>query len=120
MVGHVKVGVSDQERSKEYYVQALAPLGYAVVFEGEGMVYFADAAGLDFGVGASARPGGAHVGFTVTDTDAVHAFYDAAIAAGGTDDGPPGYRPDYGEGYYAAYVLDPDGNSIEAVFHEAP
>jgi catechol 2,3-dioxygenase-like lactoylglutathione lyase family enzyme len=55
----------------------------------------------------------------VSDTDAVHAFYDAAIAAGGTDDGPPGYRPDYGEGYYAAYVLDPDGNSIEAVFHEA-
>lgn len=118
MVDHVKVGVSDVQKAKEYYAKALAPLGYSIHFEAEGMAYFADTAGLDFGVGATDSPGSTHVGFTVADADAVRAFYEAALAAGGVDNGAPGLRPEYGTGYYAAYVLDPDGNNIEAKCHE--
>jgi catechol 2,3-dioxygenase-like lactoylglutathione lyase family enzyme len=118
MIDHVKVGVSDVEKAKEYYAKALAPLGYSIHFEAPGMAYFADTAGLDFGVGATDFPGSTHVGFTVADADAVRAFYEAALAAGGVDNGAPGLRPEYGPGYYAAYVLDPDGNNIEAKCHE--
>jgi catechol 2,3-dioxygenase-like lactoylglutathione lyase family enzyme len=119
MLDHVKVGVADVEAAKEYYSKALAPLGYRVVFEAEGMVYFADEAGLDFGLGPSDRPGDTHVGFRAKDTAAVDAFYDAAIAAGGKDNGAPGLRPEYAADYYGAYVLDPDGNNIEAMCHTA-
>jgi len=118
MIDHVKVGVNDLSKAKEYYTKALAPLGYTIHFEGEGMAYFADAAALDFGIGTTDRPGGTHVGFTAADPDAVHAFYEAALAAGGKDNGAPGLRPEYGAGYYAAYVLDPDGNNIEAKCHQ--
>ena len=118
MIDHVKVGVTDLEKAKAYYTEALAPLGYSVHFEADGMVYFADATALDFGVGATDSPGGTHVGFTAPDANTVRAFYDAALAAGGDDNGAPGLRPEYGEGYYAAYVLDPDGNNIEAKCHE--
>lgn len=118
MIDHVKVGVSDVQKAKEYYTTALEPLGYSIHFEAEGMAYFAASAGLDFGVGATDSPGSTHVGFTVADADAVRAFYEAAIAAGGVDNGAPGLRPEYGTGYYAAYVLDPDGNNIEAKCHE--
>ena len=83
MIDHVKVGVSDVQKAKEYYAKALAPLGYSIHFEAPGMAYFADTAGLDFGVGAPDSPGSTHVGFTVADADAVRAFYDAALAAGG-------------------------------------
>lgn len=119
MLDHVKVGVADLEAAKAYYTTALEPLGYRVVFEAEGMVYFADAAGLDFGVGPSERPGGTHVCFRAADAAGVHAFYEAALAAGGSDNGPPGLRPEYAEDYYAAYVLDPDGNNVEAMCHRA-
>lgn len=118
MIDHVKIGVSDMHAAKAYYSKALAPLGYSVAFEAEGMVYFADANGLDFGVGEEGPAGGAHVGFKAEDTATVEAFFEAAIAAGGTDNGAPGPRPEYGEGYYAAYVRDPDGNNIEAMCHE--
>jgi catechol 2,3-dioxygenase-like lactoylglutathione lyase family enzyme len=87
MIDHVKVGVSDVQKAKEYYAKALAPLGYSIHFEAEGMAYFADTAGLDFGVGATDSPGSTHVGFTVADVDAVRAFYEAALAAGGVDNG---------------------------------
>jgi catechol 2,3-dioxygenase-like lactoylglutathione lyase family enzyme len=120
MIDHVKVGVSDLQKAKEYYLEALAPLGYSIHFEAEGMAYFADAEGLDFGVGETDRPGGSHVGFTASDPGTVRAFHDAAIAAGGVENGAPGLRPEYGPGYYAAYVLDPDGNNIEAKCHEVP
>jgi catechol 2,3-dioxygenase-like lactoylglutathione lyase family enzyme len=117
VIDHVKVGVGDLDQAKAFYARALEPLGYTLHFEGDGMAYFADAAGLDFGVGATSDPGGAHVGFTAADEDAVRAFYDAALAAGATDNGPPGRRPEYGSTYFAAYVLDADGNNIEAKCH---
>ena len=119
MIDHVKIGVSDLEAAKAYYEKALEPLGYRVAFEAEGMTYFADAKGLDFGLGRDERPGGTHVGFSTSDRETVQAFHAAAIEAGGTDNGPPGPRPEYAPDYYAAYVLDPDGNNIEAFCHTA-
>jgi catechol 2,3-dioxygenase-like lactoylglutathione lyase family enzyme len=119
MIDHVKVAVSDMAAAREYYTKALEPLGYRVVFEAEGMTYFADEHGLDFGLGTAAAVGGTHVGFSVGDVATVHAFHDAALAAGGTDNGAPGPRTEYAADYYAAYVLDPDGNNIEAFCHTA-
>ena len=119
MLAHVAVNVTDLEAAKRFYLGALAPFGYRVVFEQAGVVaYFADAHGLDFGIGQRAPVGGAHVAFHCDDRETVDRFYEAALAAGGADNGPPGIRAQYDPNYYAAYVLDPDGNNIEAVCHE--
>jgi catechol 2,3-dioxygenase-like lactoylglutathione lyase family enzyme len=115
MIDHVSVNVADLAAAKEFFTKALAPLGYSVGFEAEGMVYFADVAGLSFGVVRRDPVGGGHVAFASEDRATVGAFYEAALAAGGTDNGPPGVRPEYGEHYYAAFVHDADGNNIEAV-----
>jgi catechol 2,3-dioxygenase-like lactoylglutathione lyase family enzyme len=120
-VAHVAVNVSDWERAKQFYEDVLAQFGYRVVYEEDGAVaYFADAAGLDFGIGRRDPAGGAHVAFECSDRAAVDQFYENALAAGASDNGPPRIREKYYAGYYAAYVLDPDGNNIEAVFHGEP
>ena len=122
MLDHVALNVADYERSRAFYVQALAPLGIGIVME------MPQAKGI--GLGEDGKPylwitergvpcTSAHVALTAPDTGAVDAFYEAAIAAGGVDNGPPGPRPHYHEGYYAAFVLDPDGNNVEAVCHHA-
>jgi catechol 2,3-dioxygenase-like lactoylglutathione lyase family enzyme len=120
-VAHVAVNVTDLEGAKAFYLAALEPLGYRVVYEEEGkLAYLADAHGLDFGIGRRDPVGGAHVAFECEDRATVDRFYAATLAAGGRDNGPPGIRPQYDANYYAAYVLDPDGNNIEAVCHHAP
>jgi catechol 2,3-dioxygenase-like lactoylglutathione lyase family enzyme len=119
-VAHVAVNVSDWERAKGFYAAVLGPLGYRIVYEEEGEVaYFADERGLDFGIGRRDPVGGAHVAFECADRETVDAFYATALSAGASDNGIPGIRAKYYAGYYAAYVLDPDGNNIEAVCHEA-
>jgi catechol 2,3-dioxygenase-like lactoylglutathione lyase family enzyme len=119
-VAHVAVNVSDWERAKGFYAAVLGPLGYRIVYEEEGDVaYFADERGLDFGIGRRDPVGGAHVAFDCADRGTVDAFYATALSAGASDNGAPGIRAKYYAGYYAAYVLDPDGNNIEAVCHEA-
>jgi catechol 2,3-dioxygenase-like lactoylglutathione lyase family enzyme len=119
-VAHVAVNVSDWDRAKEFYERLLAQFGYRVVYEEEGAVaYFADAEGLDFGIGRRDPVGGAHVAFECPDREAVDRFYANALAAGARDNGAPGIREKYYAGYYAAYVLDPDGNNLEAVYHGA-
>ena len=115
---HLGFGVADFAKSRAFYAKALAPLGIGVIVEGE-----------DFaGIGRDGRPqfwiavgektaSGLHVAFAAADRAAVQAFYEAAIAAGGKDNGPPGLRPNYHPNYYGAFVIDPDGHNIEAVCH---
>ena len=121
MLAHVAVNVTDFARAKRFYLDALEPLGYRVVYEEPGtLAYLADSRGLDFGIGRREPVGGAHVAFECPDRSTVDAFFAAALAAGATDNGAPGLRLRYHESYYAAYVLDADGNNIEAVCHHAP
>jgi catechol 2,3-dioxygenase-like lactoylglutathione lyase family enzyme len=119
MLDHVTVHVSDFARSKRFYERALAPLGYSVLMEFGGDVAGLGAGRPDFWVAARGeRSGPAHIAFQSTTRAAVGAFHKAALAAGGRDNGGPGLRPDYHPTYYGAFVLDPDGNNIEAVCHQ--
>jgi catechol 2,3-dioxygenase-like lactoylglutathione lyase family enzyme len=118
MIDHVTANVSDFGRAKEFYAQALAPLGYSVQMEFEGAAGFGTGEGIpDFWIGSSPERGATHVALSAPDHATVDAFYEAAMAAGARDNGPPGVRAHYHENYYAAYVHDPDGNNIEAVCH---
>ncbi len=112
LLDHVHLRVSDLEASRRFYRAALEALGLALTRESES-AFSAD----ELYISADGEPtSGVHIAFQAADRDAVHRFYDAALAAGGRDNGRPGGR-DYHPGYYAAYVLDPDGNNVEAVFH---
>ena len=122
MIDHIGFPVSDYETSKAFYAKALAPLGYGLLMEVPVNEMDAPAAGFgiggnpDFWIGGEGGVGNpVHVAITARDRAAVDAFYKAAIAAGGEDNGAPGLRPQYGANYYAAFVLDPDGHNIEAV-----
>ncbi|MGH2952722.1 MAG: VOC family protein [Solirubrobacterales bacterium] len=120
MIDHIGLGVSDYERSKAFYSEALAPLGVGLLMEPvpEAGGFGGDDGKPYFWIGGY-RPvkGGAHIAFACDSRETVDAFHAAALAAGGTDNGPPGPRPIYHEHYYGAYVLDPDGNNVEAVCH---
>ena len=116
MIDHVTVSVSEVAASRDFYEKALAPLGYVIVMQFPQAVGFGVAGKPDFWIGAKG-PGKVHVAFAASDRKAVDAFYAAAMAAGGKDNGPPGLRPHYHENFYAAYVHDLDGNNIEAVTH---
>jgi catechol 2,3-dioxygenase-like lactoylglutathione lyase family enzyme len=115
MIDHAAVNVTDLEAAKSFYSKALEPLGYSLMFEVGDFLGFGDAGAPNFGVVRRDPVGGGHVAFRCEDHASVDAFYEAGIAAGGTDNGPPGLRPHYHENYYAAYVHDADGNNIEAV-----
>ena len=119
MLDHVTANVSDIERAKEFYRQALAPLGYSLQMDFPGAAGFGTGEGIpDFWLGSSEERGASHVAFQAPDRETVDRFYEAAMAAGGTDNGAPGLRPQYHETYYAAYVHDADGNNVEAVCHQ--
>lgn len=126
MIDHCGVFVHDFIRSKEFYVQALAAIGYALRMEFPASVTghtdvagFGEAQAPDFWIsrGTPNNPP-VHIAFRVPSRTIVDAFHHAAIAAGGRDNGPPGLRPHYHSNYYGAFVLDPDGHNIEAVCHE--
>jgi catechol 2,3-dioxygenase-like lactoylglutathione lyase family enzyme len=123
MFDHVGLNVRDYAASRAFYERALAPLGYRVVLAFDEW----KAAGF----GTSEKPEfwiserepfttGTHVAFTCDDRAAVDAFHDAALDAGGIDNGAPGLREEYHQHYYGAFVHDLDGNNVEAVCHRAP
>ena len=125
MIDHIGIQVSDLSQSKKFYQEALAPLGYTMLMEltkeqtgGFSGAGFGQAPKPDFwiGEGPPNQPP-IHVAFTAPDRATVDAFHQAALAAGGRDNGKPGLRPHYHPNYYGAFVLDPDGHNIEAVFH---
>lgn len=119
MIDHVTANVSDVEAAKDFYRQALAPLGYSLQMEFPGAAGFGTGEGIaDFWIGSDEQRGAAHVAFQAPGRETVDRFYEAAMAAGGKDNGAPGLRPHYHETYYAAYVHDADGNNVEAVCHQ--
>lgn len=117
MIDHVGLRTTQFETLLAFYEAALAPLGY------KRMMSFDGAAGLgrdtpDFWIGADDKGGSnIHLALTTDDRAAVDAFYQAAIAKGGKDNGAPGLRTEYTPTYYAAFVIDPDGNNLEVVCH---
>ena len=125
MIDHIGFPVSDYDRAKAFYATALAPLDYALVIEvtqeqsGEFQAAGFGAGGKpDFWIGGEGGLGKpVHIAIVAKDRAAVDAFYKAAIAAGGQDNGPPGIRAHYHPNYYGAFVRDPDGHNIEAVCH---
>ena len=125
MIDHIGFSVSDYQRAKTFYTRTLAPLGYVLIMEVEQET---EKGFLAAGFGANGKPdfwiGGegklekpVHVAITAASRAAVDEFYQAALAAGGTDNGAPGLRPHYHPNYYGAFVRDPDGHNIEAVCH---
>ena len=125
MLDHVGFPVSNYKKSKAFYLQALEPLGYGLVME-----VSSDHSGgkSHAGFGTEGRPrfwisegkgekGSMHIAFKAKTRKAVEEFYEAALKAGGKDNGAPGLRPHYHDNYYGAFVLDPDGHNIEAVCH---
>jgi catechol 2,3-dioxygenase-like lactoylglutathione lyase family enzyme len=119
MFDHIGLPVSDVAAGKTFFLQALAPLGVAVVMEGP------------YGVGigkdrkpslwlheATGAPTPLHLAFTATDRRQVDEFHKAALEAGGKDNGAPGLRPHYHPDYYGAFVIGPDGHNVEAVCHK--
>jgi catechol 2,3-dioxygenase-like lactoylglutathione lyase family enzyme len=121
MFDHISIGVRDLARAKRFYDAALRPLGYVRLSDG------ADALGygrhkIGLWIGKAARPvppdreSNLHFCFAAPTREAVDAFHTAAVNTGGTDNGAPGVRPDYGANYYAAFAIDPDGYRLEAYF----
>ena len=119
-IDHANIPVSDLAVSRAFYGAALEPLGLRIVYDSEDSLGFGRGDGGDDDEPIALRSGeppnrSTHIAFTATTPQQVDGFHAAAIAAGGQDNGGPGERP-YGEHYYAAFVLDPDGHNIEVVY----
>jgi catechol 2,3-dioxygenase-like lactoylglutathione lyase family enzyme len=122
VLDHLGINVSDYERSRDFYAAVLAPLGHSLLMEPLPRIG---------GFGSNGKPSfwitdqrepvttNAHIAFSAPDRQTVDVFHAAALAAGGTDNGEPGIREIYHPQYYGAFVLDPDGNNVEAVCHRA-
>lgn len=118
MFDHIGFNVRDFPRSRDFYTSAMAPLGIAIVMQGEGwaMLGKGGKGGFWFGsFGSKASP--IHMALTDDNRAQVRAFHEAALCAGATDNGPPGIRTQYHPNYSAAFVIDPDGHNLEAVCH---
>lgn len=121
MLDHVSIGVSNVAKTKAFYDAALKPLGYTCLSSGESSLGYGKN-GVQLWANASNSPvpadmaSGLHFCFAAPTRKSVDAFHKAALAAGGKDNGKPGLRADYGENYYAAFVIDPDGYRLEAYY----
>lgn len=125
MIDHVSIGVSDISKTKEFYDATLKPLGYTCLSESEGSLGFGKDDRIQLWINVAKKPvkadmdSGLHFYFSAPTRKSVDTFYKAALAAGGSDNGKPGLREDYGPSYYAAYVVDPSGYRIEAYCSKA-
>lgn len=119
VIDHVGFHTSDVGRMKSFLTQALAPLGMTILKEGEGWAMIGRKGEGEFWFGSFGKPPGpVHIAFRASTRSQVKAFYEAALAAGGKDNGAPGLRPQYHAHYYGAFVIGPDGHNFEAVCHE--
>ena len=129
VIDHVGIRVSDLAASRRLYEAALTELDFSVLgegeFEGDAYVLFGRGQSDDFslhtvgsGPGRDRSTTGAHIAFKAPSEEAVKRWHGAAVDHGGTDNGQPGLRPEYSGQYFAAFVIDPDGNNVEAVFHK--
>ena len=115
---HIGFNVSDFAASKDFFIKALAPLGIGITMEGEGWAMVGRRGEGNFWFGSFGNnPGPIHVAFAARTREDVRRFYEAALAAGGQDNGAPGLRPHYHANYYGAFVIGPDGHNLEAVCH---
>jgi catechol 2,3-dioxygenase-like lactoylglutathione lyase family enzyme len=127
MMDHIGLAVADFERSKSFFVNALAPLDITLIMEvtaeqtgGDAHAGFGAERKAFFWIGNGKKPtSGVHVAFAAKSRSQVDAFHQAAMTAGGRDNGPPGLRSQYHPNYYGAFILDADGNNIEAVCHQS-
>jgi predicted lactoylglutathione lyase len=117
MIAHTTLHVSDYRRSKSFYSKVLETLGYTNNMEYGESAGFNDGKNTDLWISKQSRVVPTHLAFEAHTREEVEAFHKAALAAGGKDNGGPGYR-DYWPGYYAAFVHDPDGHNIEAVWYD--
>ena len=117
MIAHTSLAVRNFQKAKGFYAVALAPLGYRNNMEYEEAAGFNDGKNTDFWIHQESSVVPTHLAFEARSRQQVEAFHQAALAAGAKDNGGPGYR-DYSPGYYAAFVLDADGNNIEAVWYD--
>jgi catechol 2,3-dioxygenase-like lactoylglutathione lyase family enzyme len=120
IIDHIGLAVGDYEKSRQFVSRALAPMGIELVMEIGGYAGFGKSGKAEFWFGSGGeiqRP--MHIAFIADSRDQVKAFYAAALAAGGTDNGPPGIREIYHPNYFGAFVNGPDGHNVEAVCHKA-
>ena len=118
MIAHTSLAVRNYRKSKEFYIKVLASLGYDNNMEYGEAAGFKDGKNTDFWITKKDTIVPTHVAFEAKSSKEVAAFHRAALEAGGKDNGGPGYRTEYWPGYYAAFVFDPDGNNIEAVWYD--
>jgi len=118
MIDHIGIQVTDLEASVAFYTKALAPLGYTLIMKFEEFAGFGVGGKADFWVGVGKPTDRIHVAFRAKGRADVRSFYEAAVAAGGVDNGAPALREVYHPDYYGAFVRDPDGHNVEAVCHE--
>ena len=118
VLDHIGFKVTDFPKTREFLVRALAPLDIGITAEGEGWAMVGRQGEGNFWFGSiGASPGPIHIAFAAKNREQVRQFHAAALAAGGTDNGAPGLRPQYHRDYYGAFVIGPDGHNIEAVCH---
>jgi catechol 2,3-dioxygenase-like lactoylglutathione lyase family enzyme len=119
ILDHIGFNVSDFAASKNFFLNALKPLGIGIVSEGDGWAMMGRDGRPQFWLGSyGSSPGPIHIAFAANNREQVRQFHQAALAAGGTDNGAPGIRENYHPNYYGAFVIGPDGHNIEAVCHE--
>ncbi len=118
MFDHIGFGVSDMDRSREFFLKAFAPLGVGLAMEGPGSIGLGRQGKPSLWLYAQSRVSAPlHIAIAADSREQVDLFHAAALAAGGKDNGPPGLRPHYHSNYYAAFVIGPDGHNVEAVCH---